>query len=298
MVLIKKSFLFNNKSNIPLIVYVHIEKCAGTTLNFIMGNNFPFFLYPRPRNFTNSTNTIFQLKYLRKALKLFPFVQGVSGHNIRPFAEYEKATNRDILQFTFLRDPIARYMSHLNYQRVVMNINWKLNEFLENSGMRNFQTVKIAGKEDLNLAKKIIGKHMHFIGFTEYFDQSLLLLEREYGVNLNLYYKKRNILKNDTSKPILRFSELSSNEKEHILNNNKLDIELYNYYLEKFKYQFKLKFHTTLEDTSLKKLMKKRRIVIKFYTSIIFKRFYRKILEPLFFKGYLLSVQKIPHSNN
>lgn len=276
----------------PFIIHVHLEKCAGTTLNFLLANNFPGMVYPSAIPDTNQPNTIFTEKHLKKLIQFLPLTQGISGHNIRPFINYENVLNRNIFLFTFFREPISRYMSHFNYQRLGMKIDWTLQEFINYEEFHNFQTTKIAGESNIEKAKYLVNNRLNSFGILEYFDQSLALLTSQLGFDLNLYYYKRNQT-NSITKPQIKpvtFSELSPKYKDQIIEVNKLDIELYNYCLEIFNKKYFNNFDQTVSQSIELESKSKRKVV--FYFSMLLKKLYRFFIEPIILGEYLAKRKK------
>ena len=65
----------------PLLLYIHLNKCGGTTLQYIFHKNFPSYISLYPVD--NEQNIIGQTCFNR-LVNLFPF-QGIGGHNLYPY---------------------------------------------------------------------------------------------------------------------------------------------------------------------------------------------------------------------
>ncbi len=226
--------------------FIHIEKCAGTTLHHTLKYNFPGYITLRPWYFwSNEEGNSLSARELKSLQSYFPFLSGIGGHTARTFLGYEKVVNKPISYFTFLRDPIERYMSHYNHQVNKMNINWTLDEFLNERRFNNFITKRIAGKEDIKLAKEYIYNHYNFVGIFESFDESLLLMNQIIFMNnLKPFYEMRNDSKTDKK---VRFKDLSKEVQSKIINNNYLDIEIYNEVKQNLYPIFKNRYKGNLE---------------------------------------------------
>lgn len=158
--------------------YIHIEKCAGTTLHHTLKYNFPGYMVLRPWYYwLNEEGNNLSAKELKAIKTIFPFLSGIGGHTTRTFLKYEDIIKKPFTYFTILREPIARYMSHYNHQVNKMNINWSLEEFIDDDRFNNFMTRRIAGKEDLELAKKRLLEDYDFVGLFEKLNESLVLLK-------------------------------------------------------------------------------------------------------------------------
>lgn len=211
-----------------IIIYTHIEKNAGTTLHYILNENYPYYITLNPgARFRN--NRPFGGKALERLIRLTNNnLQGVGGHTIFPYYDYQSAISdeRKVFLFTFLRNPVKRYLSHLNYRKNVMNQDWNLQEFLNCGEFTNFQTKKIAGKEDFKKAKAILDEKFSFVGFVEMFDESLLMLKQSLG-GIDVHYERENTA--NKAKQPYELTSLTNTEIKAIKNANEEDIKLYDY---------------------------------------------------------------------
>ncbi len=147
---------------------------------------------------------------------------------------------------TFLREPVARIISLYNYSKTNSTayyhpqaLNQSLEEFaLETQLMEldNGQTRFIAGDSEdcfinrtqigkcsqtlLETAKQNIEAHFSFVGLTDYFDHSVLLLQKMMGWESALYLRR-----NSTSVKTRDF--VSEDVKRKIAERNFLDVALY-----------------------------------------------------------------------
>ena len=172
--------------------------------------------------------------------------------------------NINFSYITFLRSPLDRIISEYHYlrssprgyplfDREIYEKKMPLDEFVRNglsvsvdnlmvravSGIgcegigTAFHTAKSVSKkkwkgiseEDLKLAKVNIGKYYNFVGITELFDESMLLLREKLGWK-NISYKRSNI--GDKKR------EIPNSLKEEIIDLNKWDYKLYEYCKEQF----------------------------------------------------------------
>ena len=202
----------------------------------MLQNNFPYYAVPKYRypinQKTDPTNhLIFSEIHLRKLLNMAPFTQVLGGHHTRCFVNYQSVVKKSIFRFTFLRDPVSRYLSHLNYHRRVMGIQWELQDFLKTTKFNNWQTLRIAGEANVEKAKEFLNSRFDFVGLTEKFDESLLIFQEKLNSDLKRSgYEKSNVTKEETGKDrIITFDSLRESEKVRVLENNQLDSELYQY---------------------------------------------------------------------
>ncbi|SHJ50521.1 sulfotransferase family 2 domain-containing protein [Paramaledivibacter caminithermalis] len=235
--------IFNKKKETnSVIIFLHIPKTGGFTLNSIIDKQYRgffdikgFFDYGWQiplADYINSIGDIKKLEVLRGHLFF-------GAHNHIPQKNYN--------YITLLRAPVERVVSEYYFIR-----RWKnnrpllqavkkmtLHEFVtkkEYNGITsNRQTLMIAGQYDLAKAKYNLEKHFSIVGITERFDETLYVLEKKLGWKINKY-KKENETKNRPS-----IDEIDHDTIEIIREKNQKDIELY-------------KFANELLDNQLKQL--------------------------------------------
>jgi hypothetical protein len=106
--------------------------------------------------------------------RLYRNLRGIAGHNVKPYADLESVCH-DIQFFTFLRDPSSRFRSHF-LNRAPGHTQEAFDRWTAAEWVRNWQTKMIAGESNAQKAIDLIGERFGFIGFTERFDESLLLM--------------------------------------------------------------------------------------------------------------------------
>ena len=145
------------RKNKDFIINIHIEKAAGTSFHHSLRQNIPFYLTLNNHLFWAKHNGQFSSDMFKKLMKRLPFINSLGGHTLRSYFNYENyVEDKNIKYITFLRDPIYRYVSQYNYGRIKMNAKYNLETFLEMENYKNFQTKKIAGTDNIELAKDIL----------------------------------------------------------------------------------------------------------------------------------------------
>lgn len=213
------------------IVFIHIEKTAGTTFNYFLRNNIPSYkTLNNPIFWSEKYQGMFTTEMFQKLIKFFPNIKGIGGHTLRPYFDYESCINdKKVSYITFLRDPINRYLSHYNYQNTIMRKNWKLEEFIENKEFSNFQTKKIVGYDDIDKAKSILKNDFDFVGITEYFNESIQLLTEKFPLVLKYNYFNNKNVANKSNFKYQHLSEISNELIEKIKKQNASDLVLYEF---------------------------------------------------------------------
>jgi len=219
------------------VIFLHLPKTAGTTLNNIINRQ-----YRDDEIYASGAivqDSVAQLKAMeigeREKIRIFIGHMGFGLHDLlAPPTTY----------FTILREPIDRVISFYYYvQRngahylhdYVLNDDVSLDEFLTSKATLmtdNFQVRLISGvwndipygectRETLEQAKKNLQDSFAVVGLTEEFDQTLLLLKRALGWD-NIYYMRHNVTKNRPQKDVL-----SPETMALLRSHNELDLELY-----------------------------------------------------------------------
>jgi hypothetical protein len=135
----------------------------------------------------------FTARDLQTARKINPFLRAIGGHSVVPHGDL--LNSPESLSFiTQVREPVARAASQYRFwvSRMKRNTSWEA--FLKHPVSQNFQVKKIAGCEDLDLAKENISKHFMLAGTVNQFDEFLVLLAKKLEMPLGSFtYRKQNV---------------------------------------------------------------------------------------------------------
>ena len=163
----------------------------------------------------------FTARDLQTTRKINPFLRGIGGHAVVPHGDllYSAGSLRSITQ---VREPVSRAASQYRFwvSRMKLNMSWEA--FLKHPASQNFQVKKIAGCEDLDLAKENISKRFMLAGTVSQFDEFLVLLAKKLRMPLDLFtYSKRNV---DTGS---QHVQMPDSFFDQLRERNRLDQELY-----------------------------------------------------------------------
>lgn len=220
------SFGFGKKI---MYAFIHIPKTAGTTMRALLRRSFgPRHLDIRPPMHKRASKAWISAEDLRKAQRVYPFLDGICGHRVTPFSGLEKR-HPDLQYFTFLRDPLQRFVSDFlgsHRHRLEQCSKEDLDRFCADSEERNVQTRWLCGSENPGEAIRIMEKKVGFVGLTEQFDESLVMFSTWLDNDrLQDSYLRKNTGSGKIAWPILEDPDLRARVEEA----NTADIEVYRY---------------------------------------------------------------------
>ena len=236
---------------IPQVVFLHIPKTAGMSLRGLFVKNYrgvPHF----NTDLGDLTESFWQSCLDR--VRLMPKDE-LGRHRVfkghMPFGLHEMLPGT-VDYITFLRDPLKRVVSHyrMHCRKNVLPADlvidpskkdWNLKDypvFLRD--LDNLQTRLLAGadlslpfgactEEHLRQAKANLDRHFKFVGLTEQFDLSLMVLERLCGWRWHFYVPDNRATSDSTY--------LSPELLEAIRHQNRFDYDLYRYAEERLRKQ-------------------------------------------------------------
>lgn len=227
----------------PTIIFLHIPKTAGSTLQGLLRRHYRGDALYVVDGVTRTVDSLIALSDVEKRR-----IRMIAGHI--PYGLHEHLP-QPATYFTLLREPVDLVISYYYYLKrevthpyhaLVNEPDMTLSKFLDlriDNTISNIQTRLLAGKvynevyeectaEDLERAKEHLHESFAVVGLTEAFDETLLLLQGVFGWR-NLYYARVNV----TRQRPLR-AEISPDIYEAICQHNQLDLELYRYAADRF----------------------------------------------------------------
>jgi len=163
-----------------MYAFVHIEKTGGTTLNAILRRSFGTghcdirLPLAKRRNDRRDQKALIEAADLRRVRALYRNLRGIAGHNVKAYSNL--CMEFPEIQFiTMLREPAARFRSHF-LNRAPGHSPKAFDEWISAEWVHNWQTKMIAGEANAQKAIDLIALRFGFVGLTERFDESLLLM--------------------------------------------------------------------------------------------------------------------------
>lgn len=213
------------------LIFLHVPKSAGTTLNRLIEWEYPLFeMYSvDPVCFRWSRAHLWRLPQRRlKKFRVFKGHMPFGLHEILPqpatyITVMRGAVERVISAYYFM----SNYKLHPNYWKFWRE-GWTLEDFVRRSPRENVQTKMIAGANyDAPCTAEILAQakdNLRFfsvVGLTERFEESLALMKLRFGWKLESY-SSFNVTRTRPKRQDLPQSSL-----DLIAERNRFDIELY-----------------------------------------------------------------------
>ena len=208
-----------------LLAFVHIEKSAGTSIIHLLRHNyFPRYLDVRP---LGHNERVFKGEDFLRYTNIAPWVKVIGGHSVVPWSDLESVAN--VRYITLLRNPVNRYVSQYRYWSSQLGKAISIDEYLSRKEVCNIQLKKIAGEENVDKAIDIISEKFLCIGVVELFDWFLVELQAS---KASQGFRGLHIEQNINKKHPIPADHLIEKYADDMIENNRLDIELYNYVLK------------------------------------------------------------------
>ena len=227
-----------------MLVFIHINKTAGRTVRYILRSSFgPGHCEAEPWH-AEWKGAPFSTHDLLRLRKLYPRLASIAGHRITGYVDLAE-NGTQFRYFTFMRDPLKTCASRFQYNvQYRGKKNLVFDEWIQREWTRNHQTKMIAGRADVAEAIRILEAKHIFVGLTERFDESMVLLKALVSNDLNISYKPVNVSRKST----LAESLLSNaSTRQMLVEANQVDLELYKYVRQDLYPAFQREYGPSLE---------------------------------------------------
>ncbi len=239
-----------------MLVFVHINKTAGTTMRYILRSTYGSrHCDVEPWQGTQNGSP-FSADDLRRLRTIYPNLKSIAGHRVMGYIDLEN-DGADFRYFTFLRDPFrlcaSRFQYHVDHGKKKELV---FEEWIQRDWLRDAQTKRIAGTASADDAIRVILHRAMFVGLTERFDESIVLFKELRAPDLDIDYRPVNVAKRNTLA-----DELLSREdtREAIADANRADLALYAYVTEQLLPAQRREFGAGLDEAVAEHVRRSRR---------------------------------------
>lgn len=209
-----------------MLVFIHINKTAGRTVRYILRSSFGMRHCEVEPWRAPGSDVTFCADDLRRVRKIYPRLESIAGHRVTGNADLKEA-GTPIQYCTFMREPLKTCASRFQY-----NVDFrgkkglKFEDWIEREWTRNHQTKMIAGSADVDKAIRILQTKSIFVGLTERFDESMVLLKALMAPQLDISYKRINVARRNNLAENLLADETA---RQMLVEANRADLELYEF---------------------------------------------------------------------
>ena len=227
-----------------MLVFIHINKTAGSTVRYILRSTFGINHCEVEPWHAQWTDPPFSTQDLQRLRKVYPHLESIGGHRVTGYVDLQE-NGAQLKYFTFMRDPLktcaSRFQYNIQYRK---KKNLVFEEWIQKEWTRNHQTKMIARVPDVNEAIRIIQDKNIFVGLTERFDESMVLLKALVADNLNISYKSVNVARKNALAERLLSTEST---RQMLIEANQTDLELYNFIKKELYPAFQREYGPNLE---------------------------------------------------
>ncbi len=212
-----------------MYAFIHIPKTAGSTVRRVLRASFgPRHCDLRPPLHKRTAHEWLEGVDLRRVRKIYPSLAGICGHRVTCFTDLGDEEPR-LRFFTFLRHPYRRFASnffHCMRRRLDQCTARDFQRFCALPMRRNVQTQWLGGSEDPDDAIAAMESNIEFVGLTERFDESFVMMAQWLNhPDLHYTYEACNRCRGRPALPIFEDPDLRAMMEKA----NAADMKVYQY---------------------------------------------------------------------
>jgi hypothetical protein len=175
------------------LAFIHVGKTGGQTVQTALRSSYGA-AYCDAVDWRDRDEEFVVPKYgpadYRRLKSLCPFMKSVGGHQIALWSDLHVV--EPVRYFAFVREPLRRGASHYQYHLRDEDQPLTWDEWVAWPVHQNHQVKMFSRDGSAAAAIRAIEHHQVFIGLTERYDESLLILNRLVARDLNPSYRRTN----------------------------------------------------------------------------------------------------------
>ena len=226
-----------------MIAFIHINKTGGSTFRRLLRSTFGTKHCDVEPWHAAWSDPPFSSDDLRRIRRLYPRLKSIAGHRLTGYVPLEEFGTR-FEYVTVVRDPIRACASRFQY-----NVDYRqkrdlvFEDWIRKDWVQNYQTRRIAGVADFQVAVDIIASRDIFVGLTDRFDESIVMFKKLRAPELNISHRPVNVAADNT----LTESLLSNDRTRSMIEAaNEIDLRLIQFLREKWYPSFQEAYGPTL----------------------------------------------------
>lgn len=228
-----------------LLVHVHISRTGGSTLNHILRSSYGARHCPVEPWDSQWGPEPFTLDDLRRLKKIYPRIRSIAGHRLYGYVDLDDGDTR-ASYFAMVRDPVKACASRFQHKVEYTGKGFaEFQSWIQKDWIRNRHVKAIAGTDDVNDAIRVIREKDIFMGLTERYDETVVLMRGLLAPDLDISYEKVNVAsKRSVSEELLGDERLRAMIEEA----QSADLELLGYVREVLWPEYTARYGDGLQD--------------------------------------------------
>ena len=227
-----------------MLVFVHINKTAGRTLRYILRSSYGT-RHCDVEPWLVGSEAPFSTSDLRRLRRLYPTMASIAGHRITGYVDLEEP-GTEMSYLTVLRDPLkmcaSRFQYHVDHRG---KKDLVFEDWIQQDWLRDAQTKRVAGTASADEAIRVIERKEMFVGLTERFDESMVLLKALRAQDLDIGYTPVNVARRNTIAEALLADPAS---RAVLADANRADLDLYEYVTTELFASFRREYGPSLDQ--------------------------------------------------
>lgn len=229
---------------LPLLAHVHISRTGGSTLNHILRSSYGTRHCPVEPWESRWGPAPFDADDLQRLRRLYPRLRSIAGHRVYGYTNLDR--DEPVSYFAWMRDPVKAVASRFQHRVVFQGKPFEdFDSWIERDWTRNRHTKAISGGDDAAEATRLIEDKQIFVGLTERYDESLVMLKGLVAPDLDISFQSVNVASDRSVSERLLNDERTLSR---IIESQASDLELFDYVKNSLHPRLRQAYGESLED--------------------------------------------------